>query len=400
MIDDNYRNFNLWKVLLVIARRKLFIISFVMICTIGAVLAALLLPKWYQARASILPSQHEQMGGISGSFNQFAVTSAGFELPLMATPSDVYATMLKSETIGRAVINDLNLNEYLDIKLFHECYLYLQDQTKISVTKAGVVEIYFEDKNPEMSARVANNYVTQLDRLNREVKVGKAKSDREFIFQRLTEAQTKLDDARTTLMNFQLTNKAVDLEKQKDLSLTAASELKTRLAIRLVDLDVKKGLYSKSHSAVRQLELEVNEIKNQMKELEVGSADGESSFLDLPLSKIPELSISYSRLKANVTLCENVFILLTELHEEARIKEQKDTPTISILETAWPPEIKHRPQRSLIVLATFFCSLMLALFIALFADYLENLRRISPDDFELMDQARREITGKSGYSDS
>lgn len=398
MIDDNHNNFNLWKVLLVIARRKKFIITFVVICTLGAVATAFILPKWYRAKASVLPSQYEQMSGISGSFNQFAVTSAGFELPLMATPSDVYATMLRSETIVRAVINDHNLNEYFDIKLFHECFLYMQDQTKIKVTPAGVVEIYFVDKDPEMAARVANSYVTQLDRLNRKVKVGKAKSDREFVYQHLLEAKSNLDSVRTALLEFQMTNKAVDLEKQQELTLTAASELKTRLATRLVDLDIKKVLYSETHSTVRQLEREVREIRNQLKSLEVGQ--GELSFLNLPLSKIPELSLRFSSLQTDITLYENVFVMLTELYEEARIKEQRDTPTISILEKAWPPEIKHRPQRALIVLASFFCSLVLALFIALFADYLENLRRISPDDFELMGQARREITGKSGYSDS
>ena len=92
--------------------------------------------------------------------------------------------------------------------------------------------------------------------------------------------------------------------------------------------------------------------------------------------------------------------MLTELYEEARIKEQKDTPTISVLETAYPPEIKYKPNRSIIVLATFFASFILAVFISLFADYLENLRRTSPSDFELIDQARKKFTGKTGYSDS
>jgi uncharacterized protein involved in exopolysaccharide biosynthesis len=88
------------------------------------------------------------------------------------------------------------------------------------------------------------------------------------------------------------------------------------------------------------------------------------------------------------------------MYEEARIKEQKDTPTISILETAYPPELKYSPKRTLIVVITFAASLILAIFLALFADYLENLRRTSPADFELLDQARREFTGKHRYHDS
>ena len=53
-----------------------------------------------------------------------------------------------------------------------------------------------------------------------------------------------------------------------------------------------------------------------------------------------------------------------------------------------------------VVMAVFFASLVLAVFISLFADYLENLRRTSPADFELMDQAIKKFTGRTGYSDS
>ena len=75
---------------------------------------------------------------------------------------------------------------------------------------------------------------------------------------------------------------------------------------------------------------------------------------------------------------------IVKQYEEACIKEQKDTPTISILESAYPPEIKYKPRRTLIVLITFVASLTLAIFLALFGDYLAELRRSSPADFELL----------------
>ena len=118
------------------------------------------------------------------------------------------------------------------------------------------------------------------------------------------------------------------------------------------------------------------------------------------MSDIPGLSLRFAELQAEVRLQENVYGLLTEMYEETRIKEQKDTPTIAVLETAYPPEIKYRPQRMLIVVTTFVASLLLAIFIALFADYLENLRRTSPTDFDLLNQARDRLTGKTGISDS
>ncbi|MEE9442249.1 MAG: Wzz/FepE/Etk N-terminal domain-containing protein [candidate division Zixibacteria bacterium] len=397
MNDNSYSNFNLWKMLVVLACRKKFIISLVLVCTIGAVIIALLLPKWYRAKTSILPSQHDQMVSMSGSFAQYTISSAGFDLPIMATPSDVYATMLKSTTIARAVIEVFDLQNHYQLGSFQECHSYLKDKSSISVSPEGIVELYYEDKDPEMAAKIANQFVKELDDLNRSVKAAKARSDREFIYHRLDSTKTMLDSARAKLLAFQKENKAVDLASQKELAISAASELKSQLALTRVSIDVQKKMYSANHPSIKNLENRAQEYEKQLRKIELG--DGSKSYLDLPLEDIPRLSIKLAEFSSAVEVQEKVYLLLTELYEDARIKEQKDTPTISVLEEAYPPELKYKPKRSIIVAVTFCTSLMLAVFLSLFADYLENLRRLSPTDYELLNQARKEISGKSGIPD-
>ncbi len=399
MMNDSTQGFNLWKLLLVLAHRKFFIVGLVGLVTVVAVIIALALPKWYRAKTSILPSQYEQSLGISGNFSQFVQSSAGFELPIMATPSDVFATMLKSHTIARALIEEHKLAERYDISRFQELYGYLQDKTRIVVTEEGIVELYFEDRDPELAAAIANSYIEHLDNLNRQVKSAKAKADREFIHQRMVTTKSRLDSARGDLLDFQRENKAVDLTQQMEMAIASATELKTRLALIEVELDVQKNMYSSEHSRVRKLETEAAELKRQLTRIEDGSDAGES-YTSLALSRMPELSVVHAQLVADMAMQEKVYDLLVGLYEEARIKEQKDTPTIAVLETAYSPDIKHKPKRSLIVMVAFFGSLCVAVFLALFADYLEQLRRISPADYELLNQARREITGKTRYSDS
>ncbi len=391
-MDDSNKKFNLWTMLLVLARRKKFIIGLVMICTLGAVATVLLLPKWYRAKTSILPSQHDQLSGLTGNFAQYALSSTGFDLPIMATPSDVYATMLNSETVSRAVTEELNLLEYFELDSFQKCHLYLKDNVQVSVTPEGIVEIYCLDKDPQMSANIANAYIEKLDLLNRQVKAAKASSDREFIYHRLDSTKTQLENARDRLLTFQTENKAVDLVSQKNLAIAAASELKTQLALANIDREVKLKTLSLSHPAVQSLDEKIKQFQNQLRSLETG--DDNTSYLSLPLSDIPQLTIRLAVLQADLELQEKVYSLLTELYEEARIKEQKDTPTIAILEKAYPPDLKYKPKRSLIVAMTFFGSLCLAIFIALFADYMENLRRTSPADFEIMRQTKDEIVKK------
>ncbi|MCP4569669.1 MAG: hypothetical protein GY841_18985 [FCB group bacterium] len=395
MMPDANRNFNLWKMLLVLARYRKFIVSLVVLSTLAAAVTVLVLPKWYRAKTSILPSQYDHSLGITGNFAQFTLSSAGFDLPIMATPSDVYATMLKSETVARNVIDELDLMAYFEQKTFQECYLYLKEKTAISITGEGVVELYFEDKDPEMAAKVANSFIFHLDQLNREVKAAKARSDREFILERLNTTNIELDSARARLLAFQTSNKAIDLDQQKKMALDAASALKTQLAMTQVSRDVKSIRYSPDHPDVLHLENEIKQLKKQLAIVEKGSGD-DLSYFGLPLADIPELAIRHAELAADLAIQVKVADLLTGLYEEARIKEQKDTPTISILETAYKPEIKYRPRRTLILIVTFAASLVLAIFLALFGDYLSELRRLAPNDFELLKRTQDEFTGKKG----
>lgn len=399
MINESPQTFNLWRLLLALARRRNFIIGFVLTATIIAAATAFLLPKWYRAKTSILPSQYDQSLGITGNFVQYAMSSSGFELPMMATPSDVYATMLKSETIIRAVIDDNKLMPYLRESSYQEAVEYMRDETQIKITGEGVVELYFQDKNPQMAAQIANSYVTHLDLLNREVKAAKAKADKEFILHRLNATRVALDSARAELLAFQAENKAIDLDQQKGIALSAATELKSRLTVTQVTLDIKKKLYSPDHPEIKRLETEIAELQRQLDLIETGSADRDSYFT-LGLSEIPQLAGRYAELKADLDIQNKVYDLLTGMYEEARIKEQKDTPTIAVLETAYPPELKYRPKRTLIVVLTFAAALVLALFTALFADYLDNLRRSSPSEYDLIRQARNEFIGKRGFPDS
>lgn len=399
MMPESPSTFNLWRLLLTLARRRKFIIGFVLTATLVAIATAFILPKWYRAKTSILPSQYDQSLGISGNFVQYALSSSGFELPMMATPSDVYGTMLKSETILRAVIDDNKLLAYLKEDSYQEAGEYLRDKTQIKITGEGVVELYFQDKNPQMAAQIANSYVAHLDQLNRQVKAAKAKADKEFILHRLNATKAALDSARNDVLAFQTENKAIDLDQQKGIALSAATELKSRLTVTQVSLDIKKNLYSPDHPEIKRLETEIGELKRQLSLIETGAA-GRDSYFTLGLAEIPQLAGRYAELKANLDIQTRVYDLLTGMYEEARIKEQKDTPTIAVLETAYPPELKYRPKRTLIVVLTFAASLVLSLFIALFAEYVDNLRRSSPTEYDLLRQARNEFTGKRGFPDS
>jgi uncharacterized protein involved in exopolysaccharide biosynthesis len=68
--------------------------------------------------------------------------------------------------------------------------------------------------------------------------------------------------------------------------------------------------------------------------------------------------------------------------EQAKIQENEELPTITVLDIAVPPEMRSRPRRAIIVLLAFGVSLMVSLLLAAWLEYLSRLKQQSPQDYD------------------
>ncbi|MEW5923922.1 MAG: Wzz/FepE/Etk N-terminal domain-containing protein [Candidatus Zixiibacteriota bacterium] len=375
------KEFNLWKLLEIIARRIKFIIFFILLVTVTATVISLLLPKWYQATTLVLPPKDEGLKlGWGGSIDRMTSLTSGLSLPLMATPTDVYARIVGSRALLERVADKNNLSGYYNLESRGDLYKRIEEKLDYRVTPEGLMEISFTDRNAEMAAQVTNSFAEELDALNRQLATSRARLAKEFIKDRLSTASADLESARRALQDFQDKNMAIDLDRQTQLAIESAVGLKVDLARNEIELNLKERTLSPNHPDVIILRQRVNEIKKQISNLEFGGSD--STFLNLPISEVPQLKIIYAELTTRVQIAETLFRLLSEQYEQAKIQEMMNTPTISIIDRAYPPELPIKPQKRIIVSIAFIISLVIAIFLALFFDYLENLRTKSPADYD------------------
>lgn len=375
------KEFNLWKLLEIVARRIRFIIIFVLLVTLTAAVISLLLPKWYLATTLVLPPKDEGLKlGWGGSIDKMTSLTSGLSLPLMATPTDVYARIVGSRALIDRVIEKNNLAEYYGIESRGDLYTRIDFESDYRVTPEGLMEISFMSKDPEMAAQVANSFAEELDGLNRELATSRARLVKDFIGDRLSMAAADLEAARRDLRDFQDKNMAIDLDRQTQLAIESAVGLKVDLARNEIELSLKEKTLTSSHPDVVMLRRRIEEIKKQINSLEFGGKD--STFLSLPISEVPQLKITYAELTSRVQIAETLFRLLSEQYEQAKIQEMMNTPTISVIDRAYPPELPIKPQKRIIVSIAFIVSLVIAIFMALFFNYLENLKLKSPADYE------------------
>jgi len=367
-----------------LARRSRFIILFVGLATLSAIIISLLLPKWYRATATLLPPKQVTVpvGGL-GEFAEAVSVTSGLNLPVLVTASDVYARMLKSRTIAEQIIKRFKLNDRYDIYNFDEAYEALMNNADFRVTAEGLLSVSAEDKDEQMAADITNAFVEELDRVNREIASQRAKHNRDFVAERLQQVKTELDSARSAFEQFQTKNRTVDFDQQTKMSTERAIDLKIKLAETDLELELTGQELSPDNPKIVELKRKRKIIIDQMDRLENQNPD--NSYFSVPISKIPSLRGKYEMLYSQVRVNEALYELLLGQMEQAKIQVSENSPTISVLDPARVPSLRSRPQRTLIVVATLAFSLVVAVFGSATADYFARMRKQNPEQYKTVE---------------
>ncbi len=383
---------NLWLFLEVLAKRRRFILTLVILLTLVAVVVSLVLPKYYEATALLLPPKDVSMpvAGMSRISEVVSVTK-GLNLPVMVTTSDVYRRMLQSHRIVDPIIDQYDLVRAYGARNVDEAYLDLMESCRFRVTAEGLLEIAVENRSPERAADMVNSFVDLLDRVNREIASTRATDNRQFISERLQQVGAELDSARAAFEAFQMRHKAVDFDQQIRVATEQAITLKVRLAEIDIDLKILENKLSGDNTELVEARQKRKIVADQLALLESTNVD--SSFFSLPISSIPALKGQYEKLYSRVRVNESLHRTLLEQLEQAKIQENEELPTITILDRAEPPQMRSRPRRAVIVVGTFIVALVLAVLIAALMEYFVRLRKSHPEDYERAAAFKRAFFG-------
>ena len=96
----------------------------------------------------------------------------------------------------------------------------------------------------------------------------------------------------------------------------------------------------------------------------------------------PELLFQHDRLQRQVSLKQEVLTTLNREYEESRIEEVNDTPIITVVDRAVPPDERSSPKRTLNVLIALFLGGVFALFGAFGVEFIDRARETDKEEFE------------------
>jgi uncharacterized protein involved in exopolysaccharide biosynthesis len=357
--------------LLVIVRHKKMILLTTFGAAVITVIYALLLPNIYTATTMILAMEDDK-GGTSAMMMAQLGGLAGIAGGSLGGPTktDLYVSMLTSETVKDQMIDRFKLMDVYKKKFRSDVYASLDSSVKINTGKKdGIISIAVSDKDPKRAAEMANGYVEELGRLAAGLSMSGAGRNRLFLEERLATAKADLGRAGDALKTFQTRSKMVNVTEQAQASIGGVAHLRAQLAVQEVELAALQRKFTDSSQEVKSARVSVENMKAQIARLE-----GNSGSSSIPsVGAIPQLGQDYLRLMREFKIQETMVELLTKQYELAKLSESKDMSPIQVLQKAKVPERKSKPKRSSIVILATFTAFFFSLLIAFIREFFIRL---------------------------
>ncbi len=269
----------------------------------------------------------------------------------------LYENILNSrKCLEETIIKFDLMNEY-DFK-------YMQDAVKnfredILVLKkdkaASTLEIGVYNKDPKKAMDIVNFLIEQLNKINIELNVKNAASNRKFLEERYNQATKDLASSEDSLTFYQ-EQYGIAPDITVKAAVQAQIQLETELKSEEVKLDILSKILSPDQSEIKAQQDKIQALRKQLQGIE--NSDNTQTFLKL--KGAPKLVMNFLRLQRTVEIQNKILSFLLPLYEQAKIEEKKEMPSVIVLDVANLPEKKAKPKRSIIILIAVAATFILA----------------------------------------
>jgi capsule polysaccharide export protein KpsE/RkpR len=388
------------KYLGVILKWRRLIFFNTLILTLLAVAVSFILPARYTATAQLLPPSEENdmfglssllSGGVGGGLNKLKAGLSG-----ATTASDLMMGILGSRTLMQHVAERCSIAEHYKIRKPspEQSVRQLKDMTKLAASDEGIVKISIEANTRGLAAQVANAYVAELDSFLRHSNISRGHNMRVFIERRLAQLDTSLAVARESLRAFQEVNKVASVDDETKAAIDAYAKMKSELSVREAEYEAVRSAAGEGNPYVNNLRREIDASRDELRKLEQGGgASGFGVGFGVSFVRLPGVAAQFARRYQDFKIQEEAYATLYQQYEYAKILEARDTPALTILDYAVPPDRRSFPRRTVIVAAVLLFSLAAGVCFAFVAEYFGFIKSARPDVYQGWRGIRDELSG-------
>ncbi len=331
---------------------------------------AFVIPKRFESTARLMPPDQQgssmamlaaaatgRGGSGLGSGSLGGLGSIASDVLGMKNSGDLFIGMLQSRTVEDDIINKFNLRKVYRDRYMEDGRKDLEKNTTVTADrKSGIITIQVSDRDPQRAAALAQEYMTELNRVVILLNTSSARREREFLEGRLGQVKEDLESAENGFSDFASKNTALDIPAQGKAMIEASAAVEGQLIGAQTELESLKQIYADGNVRVRSTQARVDELRHQLEKLggkfdtpTPSGAQPDDQSMYPSIRKLPQLGVKYADLYRNTKVQEAVFETLTQEYELAKVQEAKETPSVKILDSPNVPERKSYPPRLLLI---------------------------------------------------
>lgn len=340
-------------------KNHIFIFTFI-VMIVASILYFFVFDLIFFSTASIKSSSKSGglLGALDGGLPDIgALDDFGISGSKSAKELAAYEEILMSRRCLEELIIKFNLVERDDYRFLEDAIKdFRENKLVIKQEKlAGILYVGVYDKEPHLAKEMVEFLLMQLDKINIELNVQNAKSNREFIETRYLQAKLDLAKSEDSLKTYQLIYGIAP-----DIQVKAAAQsvftMEAELKAEEVKLDVLKKILSSDQPEVKTQEAKVNSIRSKIVEIQNSTDINEL----LRLGNSPQIVMNYLRLVRDVEIQTKILTFMIPIFEQAKIEEKRETPTIILLDKPVIAERKTKPKRLTMVIVFTVLGFILA----------------------------------------
>ncbi len=399
----NSNEINLFDVLIILARRKVFIFTTVFSITVAALIISLVIPETYKSTATILPptGQSSSIGGaLGGLVGNVMQLSFGAD----RISSEAVLTVLNSRSIKEEVIDRFDLFDVYDVDFIEHAIKQLSQNTEIREVREGgfgfnpvvAVEVSVTDREPQRARDMAAFYLSKADSVVNVMNTQNARESLAIIEARYLQNLREMEAAENALSEFQSEFGILEIEEQTRAIIDQVAILQSNLTEMEIQVEIARQSLSDNQPELRSMIRARDEIRRRLDALLRSEGQEVGFSLFPPVDQLPTLGLEYLRLYREVVVQNKVYegLYPQYVHQQMTVEDQRRN--IQIVDPASLPTYKDAPKRALIVLAGLVFAVFLSLIIVFLQEMIARGKEQDSDNYRKYLEFKQALSFRSG----
>ncbi|MBL8262991.1 MAG: hypothetical protein JNM58_11220 [Xanthomonadaceae bacterium] len=330
------------------ARYRLWLVAVPVLAGTLALAVNLIAAPRYTALARLLPPRTNTATAQS-MLNQIGGTETiGASALTLKSPSELYASLFLSRSVQDSIIARFDLRRRHGESDMDALRQALAGLTHVDVREDGIIELRFEDADPQVASAIVNGMIDAVYLKAQELSRAESENRLAFYDQIIAETRGRLSEAETRLRALEAETGYTRLKGQEETTSLTIGDLESALLARETQLARMRATATDAHPSVQRILREIAALREKRRTIGGGAAQEKGTTtpdaLILPVDRFPSLQARIEPARREVQIQKEVLEHLMKARQLSRIDEKRDLSNVQVLDRAVPPTRKSGPR--------------------------------------------------------